>query len=141
MLSAIRDEFRAADANSITALGGTAVDSANPAAFRQAAAHALASIHTVETLPYLAALLDASDGKLRIEAIGGLGSFANGLPVQTTANTPGLASLQLTGSAPLKTADTIANFALGERAISRNEAAYLTFWKSWWAAHRASLGY
>jgi hypothetical protein len=142
LLESIRYNFRPTDANSITALGRAAVDSTNPSlSFREAAAHALASIHTVETLPHLATLLDDPDAKLRMEAIGGIGSFANGLQVQTTANTPSLASLQLPTSAPYKTADTVANFAQGAQAISRDEAAYLVFWKNWWTSNRASLGY
>jgi hypothetical protein len=142
LLNSIQNEFRAADANSIAVLGRIASDAANPSLkFREAAAHALASIHTRETLPYLATLLDDPDATLRIEAIGGLGSFANGTPMQTTANTPSLASLQLTGDGTYRTAETIANFARGADAIERNEAAYLTFWTGWWASNRASLGY
>jgi hypothetical protein len=142
LLNSIRYEFRATDANSIAALGHAAVDSINLTLdFRQAAAHALASIHTIEALPYLATLLDDVDEKLRIEAIGGCGAFANGLQIQTTDNTPSLTSLQLSGNAPYRTAETIANFAQGERAILRNEAAYLSFWKDWWTSHRKQLGY
>ncbi len=142
LLNSIQYEFRASDARSVSTLGNLAVDSTNPSiTFREASAHALSAIHTSATLPYLAALLDDLDEKLRFEAIGGLGAFANGLAVQTTGNTPSLASLQLNASAPYRTADTIANFALGEQAISRNETAYLAFWKNWWATNRGGLGF
>jgi hypothetical protein len=142
LLNSIQEEFRATDANSLATLGNIAVDSTNPSmSLREASAHALSAIHTSATLPYLAALLDDADEKLRFEAIGGLGAFANGLSVQTSANTPSLASLQLNAGAAYRTADTIANFARGEQAISRNEAAYLAFWKNWWATNRSGLGF
>ena len=142
LLNAIRNDFRPTDANSVAVLGNIAVDSANlSVSLRQASAHALSSIHTSATLPYLAALLDDPDEELRFEAIGGIGAFANGLAVQTPANTPSLASLQLKPGAPYRTPETIANFARGEQAISRNEAAYLAFWKNWWATNRSALGF
>jgi hypothetical protein len=142
LLNGVRDGFRTTDAGSISVLGRIALDSNNPSRdFREAAAHALASIHNRAALPYLATLLDDPDEKLRIEGIGGLGCFANGTHMQTTANTPSLASLQLTGDGTYRTAETIANFAQGEQAIERNEAGYLAFWKGWWSSNRASLGY
>jgi hypothetical protein len=142
LLSSVRDEFRATDASSITVLGRIALDSAIPdREFREAAAHALASMHTLETLPYLARLLDDPDAQLRVEGVGGLGCFANGTSVQTTANTPSLASLQLSGDGTYSTAETIANFAQGAQAIERDEGRYLAFWKAWWGTNRASLGF
>lgn len=142
LLNSIQYEFRATDANSVATLGKAAADSANPSiTFREASAHALSAIHTSATLPYLAALLDDPDEKLQFEAIGGLGAFANGLSVQTTGTTSSLASLQLNANAPYRTADTIANFAQGEQAISRNETAYLAFWKNWWVTNRGTLGF
>jgi hypothetical protein len=142
LLSSVRDEFRSSDATSIAVLGGAAVDTTNPSlAFRGAAAHALAAIHSASTLPYLAALLDDPSSALRVEAIGGMGSFANGLPAQTSAGVASLASLQLPSSAPYRTPETITNFAMGSVAIEKNEASYLSFWKAWWSQNRASLGY
>jgi hypothetical protein len=142
LLSSIRDEFRFSDTSSIAALGGAAVDStyAN-LPFREAAAHALAAIHSAPTLPYLAALLNDPDPALRVDAIGGMGAFANGLPVQTTAGVASLAFLQVPASAPYKTAETMANFAMGSTAIETNEASYLSFWNGWWSSNRASLGF
>src|ERR1700693_750119 len=95
LLQSIRDYFRAADTNSITTLGQAAINSTNPTAFREADAHALAAIHTIGTLSYLATLLGDPDPNLQIEAIGGMGAFANGLPVQTAVGVPSLAYLQL----------------------------------------------
>jgi hypothetical protein len=142
LLLSIRDHFRPTEPSAVAALGQTAADFANPSlAFREAAAHALAAIHSVTTLPYLATLLDAPETELRVEAIGGIGAFANGLPVQIAAGVPSLAHLQLPPAAPYRTGDTMVNFALGSQAIERNEASYLLFWKQWWSQHRTALGY
>ncbi|MGA3261417.1 MAG: hypothetical protein ABSE35_21250 [Bryobacteraceae bacterium] len=142
LLQSVRDYFRATDSSSVAALGQVATDSANPnLPFRRATAHALAGIHTISTLPYLAALLDDADALLRTEGIGGIASFANGLPIQTTAGVPGLAHLQLPPSAPYKTPATVANFALGPQAIQGDESAYLSFWRQWWLQNKAALGY
>jgi len=142
LLQSVRDFFRATDPGSIAALGQAATDSTNPnLPFRRAAAHALAGIHTISTLPYLATLLDDADALLRTEGIGGIGSFANGLPIQTAAGVPGLAHLQLPASAPYRTPATVANFALGPQAIQSNESTYLSFWQQWWLQNKAALGY
>jgi hypothetical protein len=129
LLFAIRQEFRATDAGSVAALGRIAIAPNLSSAFRQAATHALAAIHTKAALPCLATLLDDSDLAMRIEAIGGMGSFVNGLAVQTPADNP------------YKTAETVANFGMGRLAIGHNESAYLSFWKAWWSKNRAGLGY
>ncbi|MEO7144558.1 MAG: HEAT repeat domain-containing protein [Bryobacteraceae bacterium] len=142
MLLSIRDYFRATGADSVAALGAAATNSSNPNnAFREAAGHALAAIHTSAALPFLATLLDDSDLNLRVEAVGGMGAFANGLPTQTKAGVPSLSYLQLPASAPYKTAATAANLAFGVQAVTANEASYLLFWKSWWSQNRGSMGY
>jgi hypothetical protein len=142
LLSSVSNEFRSSDASSIAVLGSAAVDSTNPnPAFREAAAHALAALHTAPTLPYLATLLSDPNSALRIEAIGGMSSFANGLPIQTPAGVASMASLQLPANAPYKTPETVANFAMGSTAMEANETSYLSFWKGWWAQNQASLGF
>jgi hypothetical protein len=142
LLSAIRDEARPTDAPSIALLGKAATDQNNPnTALREAAAHALASVHSATTLPYLAALLQDSNTALRVEGVRGMAAFANGLPVQTSAQVASLSYLQLPASAPYRTADTMAHFAMGSTAIERNEASYLSFWQQWWQQNQASLGF
>jgi len=140
LLSGISNNFRNADPASAAILGQAAVSPDLDQRFREATAHALARIHTAAALPYLATLLNDSDNALRIEAISGLGAFANGLPVQTPANSVNLAYLRLSPSAPYKTTDTVANFAMGTQAISLNEGKYLAFWKQWWATNGPALG-
>ncbi len=141
LLLSVRDQFRASDGGSVKALGQIAADTTANQLFREAAAHALAAIHTKESLPFLAQLLSDGDVTLRVEAIGGLSSFANGLPGQTASGTPSLAHLQLPVGGPYQTPETIANFAMGSQAIEQNESRYLTFWQTWWSQQKSQLGY
>jgi hypothetical protein len=142
LLGSIRGTFRGVAPSSVAALGQIATASANPnLLFRQAAAHALASIHTREALPYLAMLLDDADQTLRAEGVGGLAAFANGLPVQTPKNVANLGYMQFPAEAPYQTPETRAHFGMGVETIAKNEASYLAFWKSWYAANRSSLGF
>jgi len=141
LLASLRNDFRATDAQSVTALGQIASAATSNTALREAAAHALAAIHTREALPSLAALLDDNDASVRAEGVGGLGAFANGLPVQTSAANSSLSHLQLPPTAPYKTEATVANFAQGLQTVATKEAGYISFWKSWWTENRSSLGY
>lgn len=142
LLMSIRVYFRNTDPSAVAALGAAATDASDSStAFREAAAHALAAIHTSAALPYLATLLDDPDQNLRVEAVGGMGAFANGLAVQTQEGVAGLTYLQLPDKAPYKTPDTIAHLAFGRQAVAGNEAYFVSFWRNWWSQNRASLGY
>lgn len=142
MLSSIREIFRATSSDAVAVLGQAATDSANASEpLREAAGHALSAVHTLASLPYLVTLLSDNDPLLRAEAVGGIGSFANGLAVQTLAGVPGLLYLQFPASAPYMTASTRQNFALGRQAIARNESAYISFWEQWWLQNRTALGF
>jgi hypothetical protein len=141
LLQSVRDYFRATDPASVAALGVSATDTSNPnIGFREAAAHALAAIHTAAAMPFLAALLDDPDTNLRVEAVGGMGAFANRLAVQTLAGVPGLTYLQLPDSAPYKTPDTVAHLAFGPQTITGRETYYVSFWKNWWAQYGPTVG-
>ena len=96
---------------------------------RLAAAHALRSIHTRAALPWLAGLLDDPDAALRVEGVGGIASFAVGLPVQTPANVANLGYLQRQDAWPYTNQETVEHFALGEQAIKKDEAGYVSYWK------------
>jgi hypothetical protein len=123
------------------AVGRVATDSLMPTTLREVTTHALAAVHTAAALLFLATLLDDPDLNLRVEAVGGMGAFANGLPVQTRQRVATLAYLQFPANAPYKTQDTVAHFALGRQAIAANETSYISFWKDWWSKNRANLGY
>src|SRR5438552_2506149 len=69
---------------SILNLGQLAVDPKMGWDLRNAAAFALARMHTSQTLPYLARLLDDPDAYLRRSACGGMANFAKNAPITTT---------------------------------------------------------
>jgi len=141
LLNSVEAWFRAADPASVAILGRIVDDTGGNLRFRRAAAFALAAIHTKEALPYLAALVADDDPELRAEFVRGVGSFANGLPVQTMAGTPSLSYLQPQADSRFRTNDTIVNHPLNIEYIEENESKYLSFWKAWWATHRVELGY
>jgi hypothetical protein len=90
------------DAAAVGALGRIASD----ANMQACVAEALDRIHTRDTLPFLAQLLDSSDPKAREYAIGGMSRFVDNLPIQTPSNILNGKSLVPQGPAPYRTADT-----------------------------------
>jgi hypothetical protein len=104
---------------------------------RRSAARALRNIHTAKAVGYLAPLLYDNDYELRVEAIGGLACFANGVPVLDPAKPGG--GMDLNKPGPYKTDETISHFAMGSSTISSREAFYLTYWRSWWNKYGASI--
>jgi hypothetical protein len=98
------------------------------------AAHALRSIHSTSAVKALIPLLDSSSIRIQYEAIAGIASFANGLPVQTSANTADMSFMALPANAPLATADTRRNFPT-LRNFEKQPQVYLGFWKNWLVSH------
>jgi hypothetical protein len=134
----ICEHYRQASAQGVAALTDLASSSSGSLSLRRCSAHALRAIHTKESLPGLAKLLDSSDQNVRYEAVFGLASFANGLPVQVTGNTANLEFLRPSGDSPLANADTRANMpSLPE--FRSNEQKYLNFWRQWWIRVQGKL--
>lgn len=108
---------------------------------QRAAATALMHVHTRDTLPFLANLLDSSDPTTREFAMRGLSSFVESLPIATQTNIlTGRASLQQ-GPAPYRTPETD-RYSLATRSLAQapeGEAAFLQFWKTWWAIMKDKL--
>lgn len=119
---------------------GNIASSAQPD-LQRAAATALMHIHTRETLPFLAQLLDSGDAATREVAMRGMSRFVENLPITTYDNVlNGRASLQQ-GTGPYRTAQTD-RYSLSTRSLtqaSESEAAFLQFWKSWWATMKGQL--
>lgn len=104
-----------------------------------AAADALGEIHTRDTLPILAQLLDSPRQMTREAAMRGLGWFVDNLPISTEYNVwNGRANIPQ-GPAPYRTADTD-RYSLSHRPPGNaNDAEYVQFWKSWWAKMKTEL--
>lgn len=108
---------------------------------QRAAATALMHIHTRDTLPYLAKLLDSGDAATRETAVRGLSRFVDNLPIATQDNVlSGKASLR-EGPTPYRTAQTDAH-SLSTRSLAQasgSEGDVLQFWKSWWETVKGQL--
>jgi hypothetical protein len=133
LVYAIRDTFRDPSPNSVQQL--IQLTSLAPE-LREAAIRALSSIHTQQTLPFLAGLLTSSDPDEQARGVFGLSSFANGCPAQTPANVQSMAYLQCSNQGPYSSAGTIANFV----TPGAPGAQVVAFWANWWNQYQAALG-
>jgi hypothetical protein len=135
-LNAIR-YLRDPSPNTIDALSKVA-SSKNPAAQRSAA-EALRDLHTREALSALGSLLDSPDRETREAAIKGFSMFVENLPITTPDSIPSQRWRVPQGPAPFRTSDTD-RYSLSTRALDQaQEAAYLQFWKSWWARFKVQI--
>ena len=132
LVVAIRETFRDPSPGSIEQLIQLA--SLSPE-MREAAIHAISSIHTQASLPFLASLLVSSDPKEQARGVFGLSSFANVCPAVTPANVVSMEYLRCAKNGPYSTTDTIAHFATpgtpGDEVVS--------FWVNWWRQNQAAL--
>ena len=132
LVYAIRDSFRDPSPASINQLVQLA--SLSPE-MREAAIHAISSIHSQASLPFLASLLTSSDPKEQARGAFGISSFANVCPAETPANVVSMAYLQCSNNGPYSTADTTANFASPGTPGSQ----VVQFWINWWNQNQAAL--
>jgi hypothetical protein len=130
LTDAIKTFYKTPDAAGVSVLVRW-VDSTPYQTLREAAAAALARIHTQETLPSLAKLLNSPDLRLRVYAVGGLAMFANNVPIGS--HEPGPQPWKY------RTDETMLHSAMGAKAIAANESFYVDFWKQWWKDNSASL--
>jgi hypothetical protein len=132
LVFAIRESFRDPSPTSIQQLVRLA--SLSPE-MREASIHAISSIHTRESLPFLASLLTSSDVKEQARGVFGLSSFANVCPAETPANVISMAYLQCTSNGPYSTTDTVVNFTSPGSPSSQ----VVSFWINWWNQNQAAL--
>jgi hypothetical protein len=124
----VGEDFTNTDPSAITMLGDMIRTSRHPE-LQQAAARALARMHTRPSLPYLAGILTSSDVKLVTFAVGGLSMFANNVPIGTNETVPG----------PYRTAETIAHSTMDERLVQAKPSYYVAFWQQWWQQNQKQL--
>lgn len=117
--------------NAVESLGQIANDTTAGIDFRIAAATALARMHTQQTLPHLAKLLDDQNGALKSIAVGGMSGFANNVPIGSHE--------PARGAWPYRTSESISHSAFDETVIGRQESYYVGFWKAWWQQNQVSL--
>ncbi len=138
--SAVSD-YRSSNPEGVKALGEMVAEEAGILGLRSAAAFSLRSIHSRESLPYLAKLLDSQDAKLRGDAVAGFTFFVNDLPVMTPGVVAGMAWTKPVGKAPYKTPETDRFGSTGSFERPSDAEAYAQFWKTWWAQNKAKLGF
>jgi len=112
---------------------------AGPIDVRRAAAYALAAVHSRDSLPFLANLLESDDPDIRSYGVGGLAMFANHVATITITSYPGAGMQPQSGDAPYRTQETMKHFTMGSETMRSNEAYYVIFWKDWWKQHAGQL--
>lgn len=132
LVTAIRETFRDPSPASINALVQLA--SLSPE-MREASIHAISSIHSQASLPFLASLLTSSDAKEQARGVFGLSSFANACPAQTPSNVVSMAYLQCGNNGAFSTGDTMANAA----SPGTPNSQVVSFWLNWWEQNQAKL--
>jgi hypothetical protein len=132
-LSAAICRYTNGDSGAVSSLGAL-TKSAYADNLKFCAVHALRAIHNKEALAYLSPLLDSASARLQYEAVAGIASFANGLPIQTPANTANMSLYTVPPNAPFATADTQKHFPT-QRAFTKQPQTYISFWKSWLVMH------
>jgi hypothetical protein len=109
-------------------------------ALREHASYALRAIHTKETLPALAALLDSKSSEIQSQAISGFCLFVRNAPAITPQSVPSMAWLQTRQPNPYLTPEVEHYCHPGGQVYASGDAsAYVNFWKSWWTTHQSEL--
>lgn len=127
----IKFYFGNSEPAAIAVLGRLATSTGSVSAAKDSAAAALARLHTKESIPFLAELLDSPDPAIRAYAVGGLAMFANNVPIGSHQ--------PAAGDWSYRTEETIAHSAMDPGRVAAREAYYIGFWKDWWAKHRTQL--
>ena len=131
--------FDVTDVEVIRALGDVLIDPSCPAILQGEIAQALRAIHTKETLPYLAKLLDSPNPDRQQDAVFGLSGFANGFEKVTPESTRKMTWLTNRKDTPYTTDQTRHYLMLLGNASDAARQEIVTFWRNWWQDHRAEL--
>lgn len=135
ILSAISQAFRSEEPAGIAVLSALALDTKRSMELREAAAHALAMIHSPHTLRALAALLDDPEMELRRKACVGLGMFANGTPAHQLRYAKTMEHLKPSAHSKYRSPETLNYFGFDRD----QEAEFIHFWKDWWQKHQGDF--
>ncbi len=118
--------------STVAVLGRIATTQTLAPGIRGCAAEALAKIHTVDTLPTLALLLDSPEAVLRNWAFAGFSRFVDNLPIEKPEMFTTMAWMHPQGPTPYRTADTDKHIA-DITVPAEKHAEYTSFWKAWWS--------
>ncbi len=130
----IADEYRNNDLVGIEVLGRLAALGQQWPRLSEAASMALRAIHSRQTLPSLKALLDSPNPTIRFNAVFGIASFANGLPVANPPNIANMGYLEAQEASPLRREATMSNIPSLD-AFRRDPEYYTNYWRNWLDSH------
>lgn len=136
VISELGSSFRDSRPSSVQQLIEIANGSSSSAELRTAAIRAITAMHTRDSLPFAATLLDSSDPAERMRGVFALSSFANGCPPQTPAT--GDQFLQCKIPSAYRTNETMDEFAF-RRGPEDQEAQLVSFWRTWWTENKSSV--
>lgn len=132
---AVDGYFRNSSPEAIQLLGEFCNDVTLPASLREAAAMALSAMHTPESLPYLAKLMDDPNPTLRARGVTGISLFANGMGAQSPGGGSSMPHLNNPAPTPYRTEQTARYLGFD----AANETEWIAFWKAWWLEHQFDL--
>lgn len=112
-------------------------------------AYALSAIHTKQSVPFLAGLLDSRDPMVRQLAVAGLSSFVTNMRIakdgldsveaRDEVLNPGRRRSLPSNDAPFETMETRAFLHFGPFKSDADEASVISFWKNWYQQNRAAF--
>lgn len=130
----IADEYRNDEVVGIEVLGRLSGLVESWPQVSEAASMALRAIHSRETLPFLKALLDSPNPTIRFNAVFGIASFANGLPVAKPSNIADMRYLEPQKVSVFKSEETMRNIPSID-AFRRDPEYYVNYWRNWLDSH------
>jgi hypothetical protein len=125
------EDFRSTDPTGIAALGrmATSTEASLPTKMKTASARALATIHSADTAPWLALLLDSPDLEMQLWGARGMSYFVNGVEIPTPAK-PSF-DLNVRHPSAYRNRDTDLHTGYGRG----QESSFIEYWRAWWAQH------
>lgn len=126
--------WRNSDQAAVRSLGRIATGLRAQGGFLSYLANALAEVHTADTLPYLALLLDSPDPRVRIKANGGFSAFVGGLPIPTKDNFAN-GQFMVPSPTPYSSDPSWKAFAIPNNPSTSQLNAASVGWKNWLDSH------
>ncbi|MFN0172905.1 MAG: hypothetical protein ACKV22_41535 [Bryobacteraceae bacterium] len=107
--------------------------------YRESAVLMLADVHTRESLPYLAAMLDDKRQRNRGQAVRGFTLYVGNYPIATPERVASGESIRRQTPSKYETEETRLHSHSGLFKDTQEEARIVAFWKSWWARNQVEL--
>lgn len=126
----IADEYRNNSLTGLDILGRLAGLAEQWPQISEAASMALRAIHSRESLPLLTTLLDSPNFTVRFNAVFGIASFANGLPISGPSNIANMGYLNPEESTPSKNEEVMSKIPSLE-AFRHDPQYYINYWRGW----------